>query len=295
MAVGKRPTVIRVFAILGNPCLLLAGASNENCPFIKAAISEVPPSATGRDAISLLSIRKEVMFNRPKTKALQAGYGQVGSQICAEYAADFTANGSDRKACDRWPVRDLCADSAEFCAGNLDMQRCEMPQIPSAFGHQPKFQSWKTAAASEGINITTMSVKASSLATLLPSQRFMNKCKVCSILFSSNRCVDNGPPTAKTCKHSKQHEDRQGCFCSWTTGMSVTKDNHVLDGHHRWAASKIMLADGHLPSDTDAVIELYSGVDDQHEATISDVIGAAKKHPRLVKHTKCSAEIENAP
>lgn len=288
MAVAERPTVIRVFAILANSCLL-AGASDEHCPFIEAAISDMQSSATGRDALSLLSIRKQIVRSG-KTKALQTGYGQVGSQICAEYADDFAANGSDRKACNRWPVRDLCTDSAEFCAGNLNMQRCEMPQIPSAFGHHPKFESWKKAAASEGINITTKSVKVSFFETLLPSQRFMSKCKVCSLLFSSSKCVDNGPPTAETCK---KHGDTQGCFCSWTD-LKVTKD-HVLDGHHRWAASKIMLADGQLPSDTDAVIELYSGADDQHEATIIDVVTAAQKHPRLVKHTKCSSEVENAP
>lgn len=221
-----------------------------------------------------------------------AGSAASSGDICDMYAADFAANGSDSKACKRWPTRDLCNDFSSFCAGNLHKQRCEMPQMPSAFGpHQETWEQWQDFAASEGIDITQKNVTVGSFAQLLPSQMFVNRCKVCSMVFSGNICFKDGVPTDSTCRKGRD----TGCFCFWQgkPSLGVTDDGYVLDGHHRWASAKIMLDDKKIPEQTTAVIDLYSDATPnsrRSDGTVARVIEAARKQPSLVKHTKCSAE-----
>lgn len=204
------------------------------------------------------------------------------------YADDFAAKGSDAKACDRWPVRDLCEDHAGFCDGHLGIPRCKMPQLPSIENHE-KFDTWKSILAAEGINIsiTDTPVAVDFFGKLKASQKFLNKCKVCSMTFSGESCFQAGPATADTCKD----RSKTGCFCFWQSGISVTEDDHILDGHHRWAAGKIMSADETLPKATSVVIERYhNGLDEQPAVTTKTVVETADRHPKLITHTKCSAE-----
>lgn len=234
------------------------------------------PSAAGRNVhVAALGI------------ALDSLYGPLGTQICGQYAADFAANGSGKKACNRWPALDLCGHSTDLCAGGLDMQRCEMPQIPSASGHHKEdFTNWKATEAAEGIDVRETHVTIAAVANLLPAQKFVNMCKVCSIAYSGGICFKDGKPTAQTCKKSAP----TGCFCFWQSGISVSQDGYVLDGHHRWAAAKIMMTDGTLPPNMTALTETYTSRAGQPQASIMRVLSTAKKHPELLKHTKCSVE-----
>lgn len=202
------------------------------------------------------------------------------------YSQDFAANGSDVTACQRWPVRDLCSDFPSYCDGNLGKQRCEMPQMPSAVADQENFAKWKSLLAYDAIEVTESVVTFGSVANYLPSEKFMHRCKVCSIAFSANQCVQDGRPDTDKCKKSGE----TGCFCFWRSSMSVTEDGYILDGHHRWAASKIMLGDKLLPAEMTSVVELYSSASGQPNATVARIIETANKHPMLIKHHKCSAE-----
>lgn len=219
--------------------------------------------------------------------ALDSLYGPVGRQICGQYAADFAANGSDEKACSRWPVVNLCSDSTGLCAGGLGMQRCDMPQIPSPSGKRKEdFKNWKSAEATQAIYIRETNVTIADVAKLLPSQDFVNMCEVCSIAYSGGICFTDETLLAQSCKKSTN----QGCFCFWQSGISVSQDGYVLDGHHRWAAAKIMMADRILPPNLTSVTEAYSSRAGQPKASIMRILETAKKHPELVEHTKCSSE-----
>jgi len=224
--------------------------------------------------------------------ARAAGYGLLGKQICGMYDAHFRANGSDINSCRHFkphlPVQDMCDDFPDFCEGNLNKQRCEMPQIPSGFSgtEDDDFATWKEVSMSDGINITEEKVDLAYLVSRLPSQKFLSRCKVCSMVWGGNACFAEGEPTADTCKNG-----HAGCYCFWDSGVSVTEDGYVLDGHHRWASSRIMLSDKTLRQDMQATVELYVGVPNHAKATVDRVIETANKHPELAKHTKCSAEV----
>jgi len=223
--------------------------------------------------------------------ARSAGYGPLGTQICGMYAEHFAANGSDEKSCRHVPVQDMCKHPAldpSFCEGNLNKQRCEMPQIPSGFSSKEDddFAKWKEVEMADGINITQESIDVAHLVSHKPSQMFINRCKVCSMVWSGNACFAEGEPTADTCKNGRA----TGCYCLWKSGVSVTEDGYVLDGHHRWASARIMVSDETLRRDMQAVVEHYGGVPNHPKATVDRVIETAAKHPTLAKHTKCSAE-----
>jgi len=170
-----------------------------------------------------------------------------------------------------------------------------MPQLPSAFGaKQHDFKQWQAMASAEGLLINPVNTTAALLARLSPSQKFLNRCEVCSIAFDAHICFKNGSPTAHTCKaHS------EGCFCFWDSAasgsyaLSVTEDGYILDGHHRWAAAKMMLAEQTLPPQTPVLMERYSA-QGSTQATVEGVLEMAskieKQKPKLVKRTKCSAE-----
>merc|ERR1719389_506889 len=185
--------------------------------------------------------------------AAKSAFGALGEKMCGLYADTFAAKGAKRSACKDTPVRDLCSDFAGFCAGSLNLTRCQMPQIPSAFGeHKKDFRTWKAAAASDGVAISQVSITAKELATHVPSQKFLDRCEVCHMAWEGKQCFADGVPSAETCK-----SEEGGCYCLWATGVSVTEDRHILDGHHRWAATKILLADKILPPKTKAVVEHY--------------------------------------
>lgn len=231
-------------------------------------------------------------FMASSPPALRASFGPMGTKICGMYTADLAVDGHKMSFCQHQKRRDLCSDFGKFCAGSLNMTRCEMPQIPSAFGtHHTAFEEWKAAAASEGVEITQETVTAEALSAYTPSQKFLDRCEVCHMVFEGERCFEHGPPTAETCK-----KEQGGCYCLWQTGISVTEDGHILDGHHRWAATRIMLADGTLPPETKAVVEDYRHVGGgdasapETKTGVLEVVAMANQHPKLVKHTKCSAE-----
>jgi len=213
--------------------------------------------------------------------------GLAVADICGVYRDDFTVRGSDEQTCQRWPSVNLCEEIDSFCKGNLQKQRCEMPQLEMP---QLAFQRWKAAEFSEGIEIVESNVSARELVELRPSQSFLNRCTVCALVFSGQVCFQGQPQGADASAQGR----KGGCYFLWSSGVSVSEDGFVLDGHHRWAAAKILLSDAKLSPSTAVVTELYKGASGQPVVTVDRVLETAAKHPELVKHTWCDKENDGA-
>ena len=97
---------------------------------------------------------------------------------------------------------DLCHTNPEVCKGNKGIPRSEMPQIKKE--NLPaflKFLNKKGIKVNENQHIPAEKLK--------PTQKELDSVKV-------EEMIQNPKPSAKA--------------------ILVSKDNHILDGHHRWAA-----------------------------------------------------------
>ena len=102
-------------------------------------------------------------------------------------------------------AEDLCQQGDGFCEGHLGFPRIVMPQTGDASIFARKLRS------QFGIPFSRQVVNAQSLR---PSQQEINKMKVAGIL----QAIRN-----------KQMKD---------DSILVSRDNYIIDGHHRWAAYK---------------------------------------------------------
>jgi len=102
-------------------------------------------------------------------------------------------------------AEDLCQQGDGFCEGHLGFPRIVMPQTGDASIFARKLRS------QFGIPFTRQVVNAQSLR---PSQQEINKMKVAGILQAIR---------------DKQMKD---------DSILVSRDNYIIDGHHRWAAYK---------------------------------------------------------
>jgi hypothetical protein len=221
------------------------------------------------------------------------------NEKCGAYLQAFAVNGSTPETCTEFPIQNLCSDFPSFCEGNLNLTRCTMPQIPSAFGKdRSSYSAWQAVQAANGVAIDQVATSVHMLVSHRPSQQFINRCEACSIASVGLKCFKDGLLKEERCKV----DANTGCVCSWDSGVSVTEDDFVLDGHHRWAASKILLEEGLLPADSKAVVELYheissprvagpAGRGNASPASLSNVVGMALQHPDLVGHSNCSQEV----
>jgi len=102
-------------------------------------------------------------------------------------------------------AEDLCQQGDGFCEGHLGFPRIVMPQTGDASIFARKLRS------QFGIPFSRQVVNAQSLR---PSQQEINKMKVAGILQAIR---------------DKQMKD---------DSILVSRDNYIIDGHHRWAAYK---------------------------------------------------------
>jgi len=102
-------------------------------------------------------------------------------------------------------AEDLCQQGDGFCEGHLGFPRIVMPQTGDASIFARKLRS------QFGIPFSRQVVNAQSLR---PSQQEINKIKVAGILQAIR---------------DKQMKD---------DSILVSRDNYIIDGHHRWAAYK---------------------------------------------------------
>jgi len=182
-----------------------------------------------------------------------------------------------------------------MCGEDATHARCELPQFPQkdrdGQAADPQRKTWEDDLTLDGIEIVSAQTPVKELMTLFrPSQKMINGCKTCGMARSAQKCfVSDNPswPTEAECEARK----KDGCFCAWTTGISVTEDGHILDGHHRWAATWLLLKDKEMPKPTEsAEVDIYKRMaasDDQ--VTINRVLAVAKKLDGLEWHTKCES------
>lgn len=204
------------------------------------------------------------------------------STICGTYQVFKKSRKPAEEVCKDLPLQNLCDAKATFCSGTLNYSRCEMPQLPMS--GEDNWDKWVAAVGTDGISVKEVNMSIGKLVKFKPSQAFLDKCKICSIAYSGSLCfADGAQPTAASCDAGTN-----GCFCSWTSGISVTEDGHVLDGHHRWAAARILVEDGFLKADTQAVVEFYDKANGTAE--IPAINETAAQHPEFIEYTSCAAE-----
>jgi hypothetical protein len=134
-----------------------------------------------------------------------------------------------------------------------------------------------SAASEKGVSIEEAQMPVGRVARLLPSQNTLDACKVCTMVFAADACLGGGGVPSKQDCEAKGSE----CFCVWASGISIAQGDHILDGHHRWAAAKILVESGRLPESTPALVEVYN-------ASVEEVSKVANACGDLVGHSKCA-------
>mmetsp|Transcript_96442 Transcript_96442/g.251388 ORF Transcript_96442/g.251388 Transcript_96442/m.251388 type:complete len:243 (-) Transcript_96442:28-756(-) len=196
-------------------------------------------------------------------------------RLCGRFEAAWAQNQSGACRASGQPEADLCQEDPAFCSGNLGLERCELPQTPQ---DEERFRLWVAAAAARGVGIEEAQLPAGRVARLLPSQTTLDACKVCAMAFAADACLGrDGVPSEQDCEGS-------GCFCVWASGISVAQGGRVLDGHHRWAAAKVLVESGRLPEAAPVRVELYN-------ASVEEVSKAANECGDLVGHSECAGRL----
>jgi hypothetical protein len=156
--------------------------------------------------------------------------------------------------CPKKNIHNLCDDLPSLCE-NARFRRCDMPQFPDYSGEtSPDLKNtkngsveldawgkWVAKLNQEGIHVDEKkATTVNELMTYGSSQTQLDSCKVCEILGDARKCnLTQGVPSAATCKGRVN-----GCFCSWSSGVHVSGVDHkILDGHHRWAVTKLLAND----------------------------------------------------
>jgi len=149
------------------------------------------------DAVKALSENRKIELNQPReVSTLLDKLGEV--------AADMIAKG------EKAPIFDLCNVSVKgtnlFCHEAHNIPRIKMPQVETGELGEAKFIEW---LKDRGYKTTEGEEDASYLRA---SQHQLNGAKVAGI--------------AKSFREGKRTDYK----------LFVSRDNYVLDGHHRWAA-----------------------------------------------------------
>lgn len=181
-------------------------------------------------------------------------------------------------------VLNFCGVYPNLCEGNLNLERCELPQLPDNRG---TLDAWALRAKQHGILITRENFSRAEFVALKPSEKFVSLCEVCSIASDMNKCFrDSLLPNNSVCK------DHAGCFCAWESGVQALESGHIIDGHHRWAA--IAAFDDSLSLDPlTFTVDVYKSLSGD-VITIKDVEKLARdpqvKDSGLLTHSDCAHE-----
>lgn len=147
--------------------------------------------------------------------------------------------------CPKEHMTNLCEEVPELCQGG-EYARCQMPQLPASPepGEPPsaEWQSWADSLNNSGITFDlNLSITLRDLVSYGSSQTELSACEVCGMYFQARQCVAGKTtlPSTETCAARTD-----GCFCVWASGIAVSATDHkILDGHHRWAATKFLVTD----------------------------------------------------
>lgn len=174
------------------------------------------------------------------------------------------------------PIQNLCLHSADYgapylCAGNMGILRCDMPQMPDSLtllnGTAP-FNKWLRQRM---IQVVLTKLPPGQLRA---TQQELEQTKVMGMVESA----------------------KAGTFTPYSTpdgkgAVQVTQDGYILDGHHRWAATTILIQQGVIPASTLMDVLAYVGapttrpISVANMLAISNIAGAEGG----VGHSKCPA------
>jgi hypothetical protein len=119
----------------------------------------------------------------------------------------------------RSKYEDLCVGKESICKGDLGIPRKYMPQFTTA-NDVKRFQKFVKKAY--GIKTLRSTRKAKQLR---PSQNEISRKRVNQLIRDPNDSI----------------------FTKLTVPLVISKDNYVVDGHHRWAAYRMEKPDKPLP------------------------------------------------
>lgn len=190
-------------------------------------------------------------------------------------------------------AKNLCLHSGDFglpdlCAGNMGILRCDMPQMPDAadlingidikdaagniIGHGPHpFSQW---LVDRNINVV---LKKVSPAMLKATQQELEQVKVIGMVDSAVNPASGKAP-----------------FQPWSTpggkgSVQITEDGYILDGHHRWAATMLLIQMGAIPSSTPIDVAVYAGAPGTRPITVANMLAVANiaGDAGKIGHSKC--------
>jgi len=161
-----------------------------------------------------------------------------------------------------------------------------MPQIPD-MKNTEDHGIWLAKLDKEGIDYDLhKNLTLKDFIAYEPAQTQLDSCVVCGILSAARKCIV-GKEAAPSTERCNKHTD--GCFCAWSSGVSVSGvERRILDGHHRWAATTLLAEDEEaLGSDArrsdflaqEAIVQSY-------EAPVAKLITLSRK-VEAVDETKC--------
>jgi hypothetical protein len=117
-------------------------------------------------------------------------------------------------------IEDLCAGRGSICKGDLGIPRKYMPQILKS-EDVTRFKKFLKKTYKVKTRRTTLTAR-----NLHPSQ---------------------GEISRKRIQRIKNMIEREGLLDKVTVPLVVSKNNYILDGHHRWAAYRVKKPDYKLP------------------------------------------------
>jgi len=132
-------------------------------------------------------------------------------------------------------IEDLCAGRGSICKGDLGIPRKYMPQI------------LKKEDVTRFQNFLQKTYRVKTRRTALPAR---------------NLRPSQGEISRKRIQRIKNMIEEEGLFDKVTVPLVVSKNNYILDGHHRWAAYRVKKPEYKLP-----VLQI--------DAPIKDILGMA--------------------
>ena len=191
-------------------------------------------------------------------------------------------------------AKNLCLHSGDFglpdlCAGNMGILRCDMPQMPDAadliygietedasgnkgrYGVPHAFSQW---LVDRNIQVVATKLPAASLKA---TQQELEQAKVEGMVASA----------------------KAGTFQPWSTpgskgSVQVTEDGYILDGHHRWAATMILIQmkkEGKTKIDISPLMDvaMYVGSSGTRPITVANMLAVANiaGDAGKIGHSKC--------
>lgn len=213
-------------------------------------------------------------------RSSQAPTVEVGliDRLCQKHQDKFEAGGR----CSLQISEDspnLC-DVTGMCRRDHTMyERCQMPQLPEKprANQSPSenHTKWLAALDQAGIEPIESDEQVSKfIESIWPSQARIDECRTCKVVLDARRCFtkDGRFPTHDQCSANndawaqkvlgatKSFEEGvdSRCFCSWDSDITVMEDGQILDGHHRYAATWLLLHDAATPDTFRAQARSYA-------------------------------------